>query len=217
MDAAQLKSKLEPLLHAEPESFRIRVHRAISWLARAEAAKDDPDVRFVLLWIAFNAAYAREFGHEQSERDQVRAFFEKLLAIDGGKRIHALLFQRYSGPIRTLVDNRYLFEPFWRAVRDHDSSGRWELAFNDAKKAAMFAATGNDTLKLVSIVMDRLYVLRNQLVHGGATYASKVNRQQVADGVALLADIVPLIIDLMLDGPHVDFGAIDYPLIRASP
>lgn len=216
MDAAQLKSKLEPLLHVEPESFRIRVHRAISWLARAEAAKDDPDVRFVLLWIAFNAAYAREFGHEQSERDQVRGFFEKLLAIDGGRRIHQLLFQRYTGPIRTLVDNRYLFEPFWRAMRDHDSSGRWEIAFNDAKKAAMFAATGNDTLKLVSIVMDRLYVLRNQLVHGGATYASKVNRQQVADGVALLADIVPLVIDLMLDGHHLDFGEIEYPVIPSS-
>jgi hypothetical protein len=96
-----------------------------------------------------------------------------LLAIDTGKRIHQLLFQRYTGPIRTLVDNRYLFEPFWRAVRDHDSSGRWEGAFNDAKKAAMFAATGSDTLKLVSIVMDRLYVLRNQLVHGGATYAQQ--------------------------------------------
>jgi hypothetical protein len=216
MDAAQLKSKLEPLLRAEPESFRIRVHRAISWLARAEAAKDDPDVRFVLLWIAFNAAYAREFGHEQSERDQVRGFFEKLLSIDDGNRIHQLLFQRYTGPIRTLVDNRYLFEPFWRAVRDHDGSGRWEVAFNDAKKAAMFAATGNDTLKLVSIVMDRLYVLRNQLVHGGATHASKVNRQQVADGVALLADIVPLVIDLMLDGHHLDFGEIEYPVIPSA-
>lgn len=213
MDAAQLKSKLEPLLHIEPESFRIRVHRAISWLARSEQSKDDPDVRFVLLWIAFNAAYAREFGHEQTERDQVRAFFEKLMSIDGGKRIHQLLFQRYTGPIRTLVDNRYLFEPFWRAVRDHDSSGRWEVAFNDAKKAAMFAATGNDTLKLISIVMDRLYVLRNQLVHGGATHASKVNRQQVADGVALLGDIVPLVIDLMLDGYHLDFGEIEYPVI----
>lgn len=216
MDAAQLKLKLEPFRHVDPESFRIRVHRAISWLARAEVAKDDPDVRFVALWIAFNAAYAREFGHEQSERDQVRVFFEKLLSIDSGKRLHQLLFQRYSGPIRTLVDNRYLFEPFWRAVRDHDSSGRWEVAFNDARKAAMVAATGNDTLKLVSIVMDRLYVLRNQLVHGGATYAGKVNRPQVADGVALLADIVPLVIDLMLDGHHLDFGEIEYPVIPSS-
>ena len=59
-------------------------------------------------------------------------------------------------------------------------------------------------------------MLRNQLVHGGATHASKVNRQQVADGVALLADIVPLVIDLMLDGHHLDFGGIEYPVIPSS-
>lgn len=216
MDAAQLKSKLEPLLHIEPESFRIRVHRAISWLARAEASKDDPDVRFVLLWIAFNAAYAQEFGHEQSERDQVRGFFEKLLSIDRGKHIHQLLFQRYTGPIRTLIDNRYLFDPFWRAVREHDSSERWATSFSDAKKVALSALMSNDTAKVISIVMDRLYVLRNQLVHGGATYASKVNRQQVADGVAILSDIVPLVIELMLDGHQIDFGAIEYPVIPSS-
>lgn len=214
MDASQLKAKLEPLHHVEPESFRIRVHRAISWLARSEQSKDDPDVRFALLWIAFNAAYAREFGHEQTEREQVRQFFEKLLSVDSARRIHQLLFLRYSGPIRTLIDNRYLFDPFWRAVRTYDSSDRWEVSFNDAKKAALTALMGNDTLKVVSIVMDRLYVLRNQIIHGGATHASKVNRQQVNDGVTLLAEIVPLIIDLMLDAHPLDFGEIEYPVIR---
>ena len=94
MDAAHLKSKFEPLLRVEPESFRIRVHRAISWLARAEQCKDDPDVRFVLLWIAFNAAYAQELGHEQTERDQVRRFFEKLMLLDASGRIRSLLLQR---------------------------------------------------------------------------------------------------------------------------
>ena len=56
-------------------------------------------------------------------------------------------------------------------------------------------------------------MLRNQWVHGGATHASKVNRQQVHDGVALLAELVPLVIDLMLDAHPLDFGAIEYPVI----
>ncbi len=55
-----------------------------------------------------------------------------------------------------------------------------------------------------------------QLVHRGATYASKVNRQQVADGVALLGDIVPLVLSLMLDAHTLDYGAIEYPVLPSA-
>lgn len=42
--------------------FTLRMHRALSWLQRAEAAGDDHDVGFICLWIAFNAAYARTWA-----------------------------------------------------------------------------------------------------------------------------------------------------------
>ncbi|MFL0812507.1 hypothetical protein [Vibrio parahaemolyticus] len=38
----------------------IRVHRALSWLNKAEQCTDD-DSKFTFLWIAFNSAYAQEF------------------------------------------------------------------------------------------------------------------------------------------------------------
>ena len=34
----------------------IRIHRALSWLNRAEQCADDSDSHFIFLWIAFNAA-----------------------------------------------------------------------------------------------------------------------------------------------------------------
>lgn len=213
MDAATLKSMLLPWRDLVPQSTSTRLHRAISWLLRSEQMKNDDDVRFILLWVAFNAAYAQEFGYEQTERTQVRLFFDQLLRVDRQRRIHQLLFQRYSGPIRNLIDNRYLFEPFWRAMREHDSSERWSTAFVDAKRAALIAVMSDDTAKLLGIVMDRLYVLRNQLVHGGATHSSRVNRQQVHDAVTLLEELVPLVIELMLDAQPYDFGAIEYPVI----
>ena len=37
--------------------FTLRIHRALSWLKRAEAAGEDDDVAFICLWIGFNAAY----------------------------------------------------------------------------------------------------------------------------------------------------------------
>jgi hypothetical protein len=66
---------------------------------------------------------------------------------------------------------------------------------------------------VLSIVIDRLYVLRNQLVHGGATWNSSINRAQVKDGAQILLAIVPIVIELMLDHPAEDFGAILYPVV----
>lgn len=37
------------------ESFRIRIHRAISWVKKARALpEEDIDLNFISLWIAFN-------------------------------------------------------------------------------------------------------------------------------------------------------------------
>jgi hypothetical protein len=214
MDATALKAKLAALPESTPEAFRVRCHRAISWLRRAEAESEDPDAAFLFLWVGLNAAYAWDFGHEERERDQLRRFFERLVALDRRSRLQALFFEKYSGPVRTLIDNRFVFEPFWRALREHDASGAWETAFSAAKSLALRALMDKQTALLAGIVIDRLYVLRNQLVHGGATHGSMVNRQQVKDGVALLGSLLPLVIDLMLDAPNQDFGPIAYPVIQ---
>ena len=46
------------------------------------------------------------------------------------------------------------------------------------------------------MLFDRLYVLRNQLVHGGATWNSSVNRGQVKAGAEILAFLVPVFVDV---------------------
>ena len=66
---------------------------------------------------------------------------------------------------------------------------------------------------VLSIVFDRLYVLRNQLVHGGATWNSGVNREQVRDGARILMALIPAIIERMLDHPELDLGEIAYPVV----
>lgn len=211
--SARLKKQFRACIEQHDESARVRLHRAISWLARAEAEDDDNDARFVFLWIAFNAAYAREFALEGSAREQLNGFFEHLLRLDAGKRIAALLLQHFSGPIRTMVANRYVFEPFWRALRSHDSSGRWETSLAAGTKAATRAMLDNRVDIVLSVVFDRLYVLRNQLVHGGATWNSKVNRAQVRDGAHILMALVPLVIELMVEHPEADFGEILFPVL----
>ena len=56
-------------------------------------------------------------------------------------------------------------------------------------------------------------MLRNQLVHGGATWNSAVNRDQVRDGAAILGFLVPVFVDVMMDNPHEDWGRPFYPVV----
>jgi hypothetical protein len=209
-----LKERLKAAGEQVPEPVRVRLHRAISWLKRAEQETQDHDARFIFLWIAFNAAYAQEFGFEQPERELLRGFLKKLVGVDSDKALHRVLFQQFTGPVRLLVENKYVFDPFWRALRDHDSSNAWGERFMKEKRAALRAVVAAETVPVLTVVFDRLYVLRNQLVHGGATWNSSVNRQQVADGANLLHSLLPVIIELMLGHPELDYGEIAYPVVQ---
>ena len=210
-DALKAKLKQSQELHSEPS--RIRLHRAISWLARSEKETGDSDAQIIFLWIAFNAAYAKLFGFEKTEREQLQLFIETLVFSDKEKRLQKSLFEQFSGPIRVLIENKYVFEPFWRDLREHDDSGRWQLQFDESKKLALRAVMANQTEIVLTIVFDRLYVLRNQLIHGGATWNSKVNRSQIHDAVKILNSLIPIIIDLMLDHPDLEFGETLYPVV----
>jgi hypothetical protein len=53
-----LKDKQRRLRDGFSTPLTLRVHRSLSWLRRAQGETDDLDVRFILLWIGFNAAYA---------------------------------------------------------------------------------------------------------------------------------------------------------------
>jgi hypothetical protein len=211
--ATALKAAFDACASAHAEAARVRIHRAISWIRRAEKEHDDPDLRFLLLWVAFNAAYARELGPMESQRDQLRIYLERIVDLDGDARLRDALFRQFTGPVRTLIDNRYVFEPFWRAQRAPDEARDWEDRFAAGKRRAMKALMEGETAVLLGIVFDRLYVLRNQLVHGGATWNSQVNRTQVRDGANLMGTLVPLLVALMIAHPEVDFGPIAYPVV----
>ncbi len=212
--AIELKDRLHALDTVEsPETWHLRLHRAISWLARSEREDDDLDAQFVFQWMALNAAYARELTHGESERSRFNAFIRTLVALDEAGALHQALFERFTGPIRTLIDNKFIFEPFWKALREHDASNQWEASFTASKRLATTATLDGDTATLLSVVFDRLYVLRNQLVHGGATWNSQVNRQQVRDGTAILGTIVPMVLELILQHPEQDFGEVMYPVV----
>ncbi|TDR55995.1 hypothetical protein DFP85_105169 [Halomonas ventosae] len=209
---AQLKARQRDERHAHAEGIALRIHRALSWLARAELC-DDEDGRFIFLWIAFNAAYANDLGEMQVTQGRLLGkFLKRLDALDDQGRLHQLVWSRYPGAIRILLDNRYVFQPFWDHQNGQAGSEDWEAKFTSAKRAAHASLASQDTGTVLSIVFQRLYTLRNQLIHGGATWGSSVNREQLRDANNIMGDAVPVIIEILLDNTDKLWGDACYPV-----
>lgn len=200
------------------KSHAVRLHRAISWLKCASQQRDNPDLRFVSLWVAFNACYANgeDVDKNLGERDAFRTFVGKLVKHDANRCIYDLLWEKFSGPVKALIENRYVFQPFWegqRSLAQGNGDAQWSQRFERHKKNALqYLAHARVTL-LLAEVLDRLYVLRNQVMHGGATFGSRINRVQVRDGCNMLAMLMPVLVDIMLDAKDEDWGAIHYPVV----
>ncbi|AML51730.1 HEPN domain-containing protein [Falsihalocynthiibacter arcticus] len=213
---AELKEKQRKIRDCFPETMGLRVHRAISWIGRSEIATVDHDSRFIFLWISFNAAYAGESEFQSiniGERASFTDFFGKIVSLDTEQRIDKAIWQSFSGPIRLLMQNRYVFSPFWQHHNGIDGFDDWEHRFTTSAKNFAQALQAQDTVRTLSFVFDRLYVLRNQLVHGGATWNSSVNRDQVRDGAAILAFLMPVFVEIMMDHPNEDWGQPFYPVV----
>lgn len=198
------------------DTHSTRLHRAISWLKCAAEQADDMDLQLISLWVAFNACYAVDQGGSESlaERFAFQGFIEKLVKYDKDKQIYACLWQTYSGPVKALIKNPYVYAGFWQAKREDVGSDQWREDFDQLSVSALNHLSRQNVPELLGIVLDRLFVLRNQLIHGGATYGSKVNREQVIHGAQLLSTLVPIMIEILLEAGADDWGDIYYPVLK---
>lgn len=211
----RLKARQRDERDGYPPALALRVHRALSWLSRAEQCGDDDDARFIFLWISFNAAYAQQFGVDERapEAAKASAFIEKMVSLDVHNQLHALLWEAFPGSVRLLLDNQYVFQLFWDVQIQGGEDTEWRLKFEQANNAALRALGKGDTATLLGVVLVRLYTLRNQLVHGGATWNSSVNREQVRDCSRLMGQLVPAVIEIMMNHPETLWGDACYPVV----
>lgn len=220
-DHAALKDKQRSLRDSFPETVGLRVHRAISWIGRAENCdRDDDDARFLFLWIGFNAAYADEnefqgvpSPEQPRERVAFRRFFGKLVDLDREGRLYDAIWDEFSGPIRVLMNNKYVFSGFWHHHNGIPGHEDWERRFEGSRRGLARQLRAKDSVGVLCQVFDRLYVLRNQIVHGGSTWNGSVNRPQVRDGARILAFLMPVFVDVMMDNPGEEWGRPFYPVV----
>lgn len=194
----------------------LRIHRALSWLKRAEAC-EDKDGRFIFLWIAFNAAYATDIqpGYRESERDIFGEFFKKVCGLDEENKISHLVWQEFPRSIRVLLNNSYVNHDFWEYQRGNIDEETWNARRSAAKIAVNRALSQQNTPDTLAIIFSRIYVLRNQLVHGGATWNGALNRDQIRDCVSFLEKFVTTLLEIMLEGRPTLWGDACFPPVKA--
>ena len=190
----------------------LRIRRALSWIGRGEREQDDPDAAFIFYWIAFNALYAEDTADrsEKMEQNAFQAYLRKIANVDRERSVYGEMWDR-SGGIRDLINNRYVFKDFWKSQNGVGGFQNWKQDFDKESKNADYSLQKRDGSVVLRMLFDRLYVLRNQLLHGGATWQGSVNRSQVTKGAEIMAGLVPWFVKLMMDNPDSDWGKPYYP------
>lgn len=222
LNFSALKARQRAERDHHPEGLGLRVHRALSWLQRAEQETTDLDAQFIFLWISFNAAYANPSQRENGYTEQAvfKRFLADLLKLDSSGKLTAVVWTQFPQAIRILLDNPYVYQPFWDARIGDDSRDEaqimalWQPRFEQDKAVVRSALAKNDTLTVLMAIFSRLYTLRNQLLHGGATWDSQVNRDQLRDGARIMGQLVPIVIKIMLDSPSASWEMPMYPVVR---
>ena len=151
MNYTTLKTQHRANRDTYPPSLALRTHRALSWLQRAEQEAADQDARFIFLWIAFNAAYANEIHDhaEFSERRLFLHFLDRLVNGDPQQRLYQLVWEQFPKSIRLLIDNEYVFQPFWDYQNGRIDQADWQQRFARSKAADTYLeASANSTSKL---------------------------------------------------------------------
>ncbi len=189
----------------------IRFHRACSWLAKAEVLDSDTDSDLILInqWIALNALYGQwnaQSCEPLPDRQSYKAFYDRILRIDSAGHIPELLTQ-HRPLVLSLMEDEYLASFFWKTP----SLESRKVVRNIKQRAQSWYCEKNWTLMLDHL-LDRIYLLRCQLVHGAATCGSKLNRISLRRTACMLGQLLTATLLVVIDhGAEEDWGLLCYP------
>jgi hypothetical protein len=195
-------------------AVNLRVHRALSWLNAADQS-ESLDTKFIFLWIAFNAAYAKKIQESTPSGvlDDVHEFITTLVSLDKDELLLERVFCDLTEQIMPLVQNKYASHHFWSCRDGFLTEKEAEKKFVGSCSAVQRAMDNKDPEPIIRILFQRCYTVRNQIVHGGATWESKANRETVAQCVKIMSILLPVFIHLVLENPEEEWGDPYYPLV----
>lgn len=190
------------------QEYCIRVWRGLSWLERAEGVEStDLESRFIFAWIAFNALYGRrdEKGRPWGDIEAMGTFLATVWRLDHDDRLRRVLSRRQLQVLK-LIESKHLSRKFW---------DEGEAAAIDVKRELRDALKWFGTpkmLRVLQLLFDRLYVMRNQVMHGASTKGSSLNRRTLQGSGGILLDLLPEMLAVMIErGIEHDWGRVWFP------
>ncbi|WP_296284544.1 HEPN domain-containing protein [uncultured Acinetobacter sp.] len=204
------------------DQFNLRIQRSLGWFKKATLLDDDLDLKLISLWISFKAIYLQEsdvqnLKESTQKKQNVKQFLSKILQSDQEHKIYPLIWEKLSQAIVGTIENPYAFQPFWEYQNQEISQTAWKDAFEIEKKQVQQVVQTKDTLTLLCMIFNRLETIQKQILNGGSTYNSAMNRKQLQDACNILSAILPTLIYIILENPIIfEFNKPYYPVLQMS-
>lgn len=198
------------------EAFNLRLHRGMSWFKKAMLLDEDLDLKFISLWISFNAIYARE-GIVLQPQQGVKQFLTALSQLDHEHKVEYVLEHKGKQSIHLILDNPYIYQGFWDYQNNKISQASWKTEFEAEQRVVHQALQSRKTAEILTFLFARLNTLRNQILQGGVSYNSVVNRRYIADGCNILSMLIPIFMFILLENAgQLDTEKPFYPVMQVS-
>ena len=196
------------------EPIRIRIHRTCSWMARVEEIEADSalDTALIFRWIALNSLYGiwdDDARAPTSDREALESFLDIAMEIDQDGLLPAVL-EEHRDLVMSILQDEFLAKTFW----ENPSEQQAERARQAGADAGTWYAEKQHRLILEQVV-ERIYFLRCQLIHGGSTLGGQLNRDAVRRCATMLGHLLPTVLVIVIDhGVDEDWGSLCYPPMR---
>lgn len=203
------KERLQALRADHPTV--IRVHRCCSWMQRIEQEnlQATDDAALIFRWIAMNSLYGRwneQRREPAGDRHTLGKFVSQVLELDASEHVVTNLMQ-HKQLVMKIMDDEYLAARYWEEPTD-ETARRTKKTVFDVRQYYLDGRFYRVFLRL----LERIYLMRCQLVHGAATAGGKLNRTSLRRCNIMLGHLLPAVLLVIIDhGEDADWGALCYP------
>ncbi len=191
------------------EEVRVRIHRALTWLEFSERCdiREDLDAKLIAQWIAFAALISQWNKRTKSpepDATATRLFIQQILQHDQDGLLQMVL-ETNDRAARSLFEDAYLAKHFqsresWNSSKPRHAGGKHfttKSTMQNIVEQAQFQPW-------LEAVLERVLFIRNQLVHGGSTYNSRLNRVAVRRASSLLEHLTACFMQILMEHGYTD-------------
>ncbi len=196
--------------------LKLRIQRAFSWFNKANSLDQELDLQFLSFWICLNALYQQ--GTQQSDNTQcLNAFLTTIVIKDQYRKIETFISGQYRQRVISLLENKYLTQSYWdyqnQIIRLDACQQQLQQDHSDIRAAI----EQRNITKILHLLFARLYMLNKQIINGGSSYQSDMNRKPLNESCTLLNRLLPIFMLIVLENTDIIcFPKPYYPMQQFS-